>query len=426
MAACGMVALLPGRDPAAQQKAAQGPLAGLPSAPGPHVSRLQALKDGEWINLGAPAADPRWGSGRGRSWSSKMPYAPHLQGAFLNGQGVHGYIKSDGYFMDEIFFYDLNAHRWICLYPGTDTRNFVENIKKGNLQVNEDGQLVDKEGQPVPFSAIPGHGYQTHAYDTDLHLYVFANGPGIGNEQHVKDQPWCKEGTGLLLQQGKTDRVIGTPYYFNTGNGKFERFPVNGPRMQGSGAGGVLSYLPSKRALWFYGAGVTQMAETATRRWVPSGAKGPTPKGIDFGACFDSKRDRIYVAGGSYRDPWGKDEGYVFIYDAKTNAWSNPPNKGRPPGNFASNYACMHYDAVADRVVVVLYAAEKNARGLYVYDPETAAWSDASLPLPAGFLERECGHGFYSPEVNAHFFYSAGDSDDRGVMWAYRYKNQRN
>ena len=35
---------------------------------------------------------------------------------------------------------------------------------------------------------------------------------------------------------------------------------------------------------------------------------------------------------------------------------------------------------------------------------------------------RECGHGFYSPEVNAHFFYMAGDSNDNGTMWAYRYK----
>ena len=32
------------------------------------------------------------------------------------------------------------------------------------------------------------------------------------------------------------------------------------------------------------------------------------------------------------------------------------------------------------------------------------------------------GQNIYSPEVNAHFFYLAGDSDDRGTMWAYRYK----
>src|SRR5262245_50226850 len=93
-----------------------GPLAGLPGGPGAHVSRIRSFGDNEWSNLGSPAADPKWGRARGRSWSSKMPYAPDLQGAFLHGQGIHGFIKPDGYFMDDIWFYDLNGHRWICIY----------------------------------------------------------------------------------------------------------------------------------------------------------------------------------------------------------------------------------------------------------------------------------------------------------------------
>jgi len=405
-----------------KRAARQGPLAGVPGAAGPHVEKIKGLGDNEWLNLGPPAPDPKWGHARGRSWSCKMPYAPDLRGAFLNGQGVHGYIKPDGYFMDDIFFYDLLAHRWICIYPGTDTKGFVENIKKGDLKVNEDGQLVDREGRPVPFSAIPGHSYQLHTYDSDLRKYVFANGPGIGGEQHVRNDPWCKDGTGLLREQGKADRVNGTPYFFNVPKGEFERFPLGGPAMQGTGAGGVLFYLPSKRALWLYGTGVTQVADTATRRWVDTRAKGPTPKGIDFGACTDLKRDRIYVAGGSYRAPWGKDEGYVFTYDVATNTWTNLPNKGKPPEVFASNYACVHYDSAADRVIVVLFAAAKNARGVYVYGPDTASWDDAPFPLPAGFLESQCGHGFYSPELNAHFFFGARDSDDKGNVWVYRYR----
>ena len=82
----------------------------------------------------------------------------------------------------------------------------------------------------------------------------------------------------------------------------------------------------------------------------------------------------------------------------------------------------MHYDTVADRVVVVLFAAEKAARGVYTYDPETATGGDAPAPLSGGFIERECGHGFYSPEVNAHVFFAAPDSGDQGTMWAYRLK----
>src|SRR5262249_20093944 len=103
----------------------RGLLVGLPSKPGPLLEKIKALGDNEWLELGTPAADPNWGKGRGRSWSSRMTYAPDLQGAFLIGQGVHGFIKPDGYFMDDIWFYDLPAHRWICIYPGTDTRNFM-------------------------------------------------------------------------------------------------------------------------------------------------------------------------------------------------------------------------------------------------------------------------------------------------------------
>ena len=203
--------------PGRQDAKPKGPLAGLPSAPGPHLSKVQALKDGEWVNLGAPAPDPKWGRARGRSWGSKMPYAPELEGAFLNGQGVHGYIKPDGYFMDDIWFYDLCAHRWICVYPGTDTKRFVENIQKGELTVDGNGQLADKAGHAVPFSALPGHSYQNHTYDVDQHKYIFGWAlPGIGSEQHVREQEWCKTGTQLLHQQGKADKVIGTPYYFDT------------------------------------------------------------------------------------------------------------------------------------------------------------------------------------------------------------------
>src|ERR1044071_2010563 len=81
--------------------AIKGPLAGLPGQPGPHVGKIKALKDNSWLELGAPAADPSWGRARGRSWTAKMPLAPELHGAFLFGEGVHGYTKPDGHYMDD-------------------------------------------------------------------------------------------------------------------------------------------------------------------------------------------------------------------------------------------------------------------------------------------------------------------------------------
>src|SRR5262245_16072775 len=223
----------------------QGPLAGLPSRPGPHIDKIKALGDNAWLELGAPAADPKWGSGRGRSWGCKMPYAPDLQGAFLAGQGIHGFIKPDGRY-DDLFFYDLNAHRWICLYPGLDTRTFTDDIRKSALKVNDDGQLVDRDGQPVIY-AYGGHSYQTHTYDTDLRKYVSCGGgSGLGGEQYSAQMAWDREGKKLLQEQrkGKTDRVAGAPFSFNTITGKFERSPIEGLKPQGSFP--TLFYLPGR------------------------------------------------------------------------------------------------------------------------------------------------------------------------------------
>ena len=114
----------------------KGPLADLPSKPGAHVEKIKALGDNEWLNLGAPAADPKWGKARGRSWSSNMPFAPDARGAFVFGEGVHAYVKPDGRYMNDIWFYDANAHRWVCLYPGIEVKAVARRIKDKELTLN--------------------------------------------------------------------------------------------------------------------------------------------------------------------------------------------------------------------------------------------------------------------------------------------------
>src|SRR6516164_1379440 len=109
-------------EPVKDKAESKGPLASLPSAPGPHIEKIKALADNTWLNLGAPAADPKWGKARGRAWTAHMPLAADLRGAFLYGEGVHGYTKPDGYYMDDLWFYDLHMHRWICIYPGSKVK----------------------------------------------------------------------------------------------------------------------------------------------------------------------------------------------------------------------------------------------------------------------------------------------------------------
>ena len=390
----------------------KGVLAGLPSEAGPQLQKVLALGDNEWVNLGSPAPDPKWGHGRGRSWSCKMTYAPELRGAFLAGAGPHAFIKPDGHY-DDIFFYDLNAHRWICIFPGVNTKTFGDDAKEGRLKVNDDGQLTDQEGRIIPL-AYRSHSGQTHTYDTDQCKWVSNGIPGgIDPDWWSAKVPWYLAGAPHLT--GKPDKVAGQLLSFNTITGLFERPAGKKPPVRGGGARGeAFFYLPTKKAYWAYSSDKgTQIGDVATGQWTVAKTKDGPP-GTDLGACYDSKRDRIYTSGGT-GNKYDKGEGYIYIYDVKTGAWSNPPNKGPAVEIPGSTWGMIHYDTASDKVVVL-----RLGKGVSTYDPETGEFSEEK-PLPKE-MRKDNWHGFYSPEVNAHFIYVAIDGRDKGDMWAYRYK----
>jgi hypothetical protein len=390
-----------------EKKKRQGPLADLPSKPGPHVEQIKALGDNEWLDLGPPTPDPKWGKARGRSWAAPMPHAPDLGGGFLFGEGVHGYTKPDGHYMDDLWFYDANAHRWVCVYPGYDTRN------PPDLTVNADGFEATRDGEPVPIASA-GHGYGMSTYDPDTGN--FACVPAAADY-------WGRaipKRVEFLKENGKKlNTTHAGPWFYDTTAGKWERKKTATPGPTTS-FGGLLVYLPTKNRFWCFSRGAS-LYDPATTRWNASTSRDRQPTGIDFGSCYDAKRDRIYVCGGSYRGPYAQDEGKVYAYDVKTDSWSNLPDRGDVPAVFATNYACVHYDAASDRVLCVVYSAKKT--GVFVFDPGTSAWDDLPLPFPAKAPKGSlCWNGFYSPELNAHFFHVAGDSQDDGTVWVYRYK----
>src|ERR1043165_7988858 len=74
-----------GVDPQKAKATADNPLAGLPSTPGAHLEKIKTLGDNQWLNLGSPAPDPKWGKGYGRSWCPHMPYVPERKVAMLYG-----------------------------------------------------------------------------------------------------------------------------------------------------------------------------------------------------------------------------------------------------------------------------------------------------------------------------------------------------
>ncbi len=392
----------------------QGPLASLPSEPdAAHLKKLAALGDGEWLNLGSPAPDPKWGKARGRAWSPKAAFAPELRGAFVAGQGVHAFVKPDGHYQDDIFFYDINRHRWICAYPGADVKNLT-------LTVNEDGFEVDEAGDPRAL-AWCGHMYQDITYNPDAKRLMFMDNPDPYYRGHFGRRDKWREGKKLAHR--------GTPWFWNTQTGKFERRVCTGnppPHHYGR----VLVYLGQGKTFhWWGGAwkGVVGIHDYKPDHWARMHPSGDAPPWDAYMmASYDSKRKHVYIGGRPYKESEVNDT--LRIYDVAANKWTNPKPKNAVLTYFPNNVANMHYDSVND-VIIVFARSERTHRktehlGVHVYDPTANQWRKP-LPLPDSVRESAgnlCWTGFYDPQTNMHFFHTAGDSRDNGTMWAFRYK----
>jgi hypothetical protein len=414
-AAClSTVALCIGQEtqPVAEPKV-KGPLAGLPSAPGKHIEKIRALGDNTWLELGSPAPDPKWGQARGRSWTAKMPLASELRGAFLAGLGVHGFVKPDGHYQDDLWFYDINAHRWICCYSGSE-------VKKLDLVINRDGFEATRGGELLPVAWL-GHGYELNAYDPEAKRFV---------SMPCGDPYW----EGAMPQRKgwlKPEPKDASPWFYELSSGRWDRVRT-GTRGPESSFGDLLFYVPTKKQyffahrssdVWFY--------DPKAKRWKSVAPAGPKPPfGIDPTCCYDAKRDRIYLGGGGYPTaPEGTNA--FWIYDLKSDAWIDPKPKGAPckgSTGYSTVNAVMLYDTANDVVLLVYHSfnySKAERLGVYVYDPNANAWSEGlAVPDKLG-KNREVKNGFYDPELNAVYVHSAGDSREGGVMWAYRYKAGR-
>ena len=386
-----------------------GPLEGLPGKPGAHLAKVVELKDGEWLDLGAPAPDPKWGRARGRSWTSTMAFAPELRGAFLYGEGVHGYVKPDGRYMDDLWFYDAAAHRWICVYPGADTKTL-------DLTLNADGFEAGPDGRPVPVAAQV-HGYAMLDYDVERKRFVMMPCPG-GYE---------KKGIPQRASWLKPAPLDASPWFFETSSAAWNRVRSSAPGPK-SGFGDVLLCPPGRKEYFFARGGGKEVwffdpAKNAWRQAKPSGP--PPPFGIEPVACFDPKRERVYVGGGNYPTaPEGTNA--FWIYDLKTDAWIDPKPKGAPcrgSTRYTTLNATMIYDLRNDAVFLLRHSNhydKENVAGVYAYDPEANAWAAEGFVLPEKLSKSTMKNGFYDPAQNAVFLHSAGDSADNGTIWAWR------
>jgi hypothetical protein len=408
-ALCLLAAGLTGVAAGPERLHRKGPLAVLPSAPGETIAKLKALGDNQWLVLGTPAADPSWGRARGRSWACAMAFAPGLHGAFLCGEGVHGWWnQKTGRYMDDLWFYDVLGHRWICVYPGTE-------VKAYRKALTEDGFEADADGRPVPVAWL-GHAYEMIAYDSDARRFL-----GMPCAADYWD---AIKGRRQFLQQqkAKLNRDRASPWMYDTVEGRWDRRRTKSVSPESS-FGGTLAYLaPHKRAFFYQPGHGVHYYDPATNDWIEVKPQGPPPPfGIDSTCCYDPRRDRIYLGGGSY--PVAQGDSALWIWEVKTDSWVDPKPKGKPcngSNSYATNIAAMHYDAASDTVLVFRHTGSPPERGVFAYAPQRNEWTTVGK-LPARWPRGQV-NAFYDPLLNVHFFHVAGDSEDDGVVVAYRYK----
>lgn len=389
-----------------------GPLEGLPSEPGAHIGQLEALGAGEWLDLGPPAADPDYGVARGRAWGGRsLILAPELRAAFFYGEGVHAFVKPDGRIMDDCFVYDINGHRWIAVYPGTDTTTFNQQVADGDLSIDDNAQVVDAEGHPVPIHTLV-HAWDYLTYDTAGQRFVFHAGDGLGR-YYLGGEDLIDEGvTALEAERETKTRPPMSPWFYDTVAGHFDRYPISAGAPDVGGFPGFLYLAPSHRIFLGGSAGVA-MFDLATNEWSRVEDQGPRPPGYDHGIAYDPTRNLIFMGTGE-ADPTGG----LYIFDVAGSTWTKPSSSGTAPESFRTNQASIFYDTTNDLVTVFHYGD-----GLvYTYEIDADSWSTAPIPDEVrSSISYPSHHAFYDPELNVYFLYMAGDSSDDGTMWAYRH-----
>lgn len=387
----------------------ENPLAQLPSKPNAeHLAKIKALGDNAWINLGQ-AADcdrfPKKSVARGRAWASKMAYARELGGAFFCGTGSHGAMPN-GYYMDDLWFYDAKSHKWTCLYPGAN--------KKTQLKLDENGFEVTLEGKHNPVSYL-SHAYSNTTYVAHLKRYMMIHRPCPWWTKALPQRAtWLgiPKGAKLSYNYGKLNMNCRHPIYWDAAVNEWDRTFVKEKGGPEKSFCGVLEYVPSKKQAWSLHHGKTWYYDFDANKWNPSGAK-KGPSGYDANSCFDPKNEKIYVAQGAY----------FQAFDVKTNTWHDLKTEGQPKNLGNTNGSIMHFDAANE---VVLWRGRKGP--MMVYDPKTKKWTDLGKTDPKIPWKRMnphymSWHGFYDQDLNVHLFYRANDSGKNDATWlAYRYK----
>jgi hypothetical protein len=343
-----------------------------------------------------------------------MTYSPSKRAGLFCATGRHGHVKADGHYMDDLWAYDINANAWICLYPGAGTPSSDDPL---DLHLDASGFEVNAQGDHIPVSYL-SHCYANTTYNSDQDRYQIF---------WTQCPWWCDALPQRFTWLNKTECSYGSvpdpiantkhPLFFDVNTGKWDRRFVTGTGPDAGRHEGVLEYIPTiKKTFWKYKSGHVWLYDYPTNTWEEITYSGANLGGssYDYLGCYDSKRDRVYVAKGS--DFW--------YYDIQANACTKI-SASNQPGLGATNGTTFSYDSANDIILAGVSSSNANNKILYAYSAVSNRWTNVGL-LPQNIIPYQhyaTVHSFYDPVLNVHFFYLAFDSgNDNATMMAYRYK----
>jgi hypothetical protein len=391
------------------------PMADLPSPPGPTVGTIKELAPDSWVELGPPADDPLCGSARGRSWGTHaFTPAPKWRGAMFNGEGRHAYVKPDGYGMDDMWFYDIHAHAWICLYRGTNTVELLDQVKMGLIVVDDLGQAVDTSGQPIP-AHINGHAYHWTAYvpSNDSFFILSQRAPWAryyfpGLTSNGENRAEVDEALAALERQGLNAQGTSFgPWKYDLRTGRFSRGPVGLDSPFSTSNYPYFDYVSSRHQFIRIDREQWRYLDILTNAW--GARQASNANGIEFSGSYDAVRDQIL---------FGSNDRVMRHFDVATGAMTVVEGK---PDDFSLsvNNAGIYYDSVSHQFLIFAF---KDFGKIYPLDADSLTFLPSTAIHP-GILTRSKYsqyHAFFDPGLGVMFIYVADDSGDNGTMWAYR------
>ncbi|MBL8026779.1 MAG: T9SS type A sorting domain-containing protein [Fibrobacteres bacterium] len=418
------------------------PLDNLPSAPGVHISQIEAMGDNQWLKLPKTTIDqdcPSWGGeSYGRSWTPKYCYAPELGGAFITGEGSHYSaqlgVQSGGYGGDDIWFYDLYANKWINIYTGTRLSTFAQNLTDKIYKIDTNGIMRDSTGSAIPVVPLGGHGGWTMDYDKANHKFAWI-GTTVGGQYQPEEvltaYMSAMASSGLTWWTSTTNHDYANPHRhgmwtYDVATGKFDFL------YQGTAAPDRYSatdlYVDSKKMIMRPGATKEWWYDMATGSITSKALKGTAPQAANtYGACYDPKRNCVYVFGSPILNQTAAEPAAnnFYLFDVATETWSKPMPENSPMIRIDNGRFMMEYDSVSDRCLIMYIKQQPISQGqrfIHAYDPNTNSFETA-LPVSAQQLPEGFAHSFFCPDLDAYFIFCAYGDNYKGDHYVYRYKS---